>query len=93
VDSVRKGANDPERLLPGEASDSVSYEDARHWASVYREMLRFKEQLLASFKVEGVGLEASLLRATELGPLQAQRERLRRRLAFWEGREHDLSPV
>ena len=87
-------AADPDRLLPGEDPASRDTEDAVHWVTVYRELLSFKEQVLGltrRYAADGRPEVASELHASDLPLLEAERERLERRLRFWEDRHAALS--
>jgi hypothetical protein len=93
-EAARK-ASDPERLLPGESSDSSHLDDVEHWIAVYRELLAYKDRLLA---VTGT----TLSQLTEEQPAKrevvetdrvlivAERERFARRLGFWQDRLVEL---
>lgn len=86
-------AGDPHRLLPNENPESGLVEDAAHWRTVYRELLRFKEGLLSVADRGLIELEEELkvTDTTTLALLRAQNARLRHRLAFWEERHRELS--
>lgn len=43
---MSQGRSKRDRLLEGEDPESLLPQDTRHWISVYREMLAFKEDLL-----------------------------------------------
>jgi hypothetical protein len=76
---------DPDRLLPGEEPKSRHPDDARHWASVYGELLHFKEQLVATARRAGEGMRGSAKPEVneDLALLEAERSRLRKRYRFW----------
>lgn len=83
----------PDRLLEGEDPRTVFPKDARHWISVYREMIGFKEDLLNRIRT----LLTSLPRAgrqdvidNDVGALEDQLERYQRRLEFWYVRQWHL---
>lgn len=83
----------PDRLLEGEDPSTSFARDARHWVAVYREMIAFKEDLLAR-------VEDRLPRLPKVGRadvfendimlIQDQLERYRRRLDFWFARQLQL---
>jgi hypothetical protein len=79
-----------DRLLEGEDPDSPYAEDAQHWAGVYGELLSFKEDLLATARQRLVRMSETQAKkevtGTDIQILEAERDRLRRRLAFWESR-------
>ena len=89
-EAARK-ASDPERLLPGESLDSPHLDDAEHWIAVYRELLAYKDRLLA---VTGTTLsqlteEQPARREvveTDRALIVAERKRFVRRLEFWQDR-------
>lgn len=84
-----------DRLLEGEDPDSAYVEDAAHWISVYAEILLFKERLVDAAQGGMLQMTHPLARkeATEidLPVLLSERERLRRRLDFWQARQRELS--
>ena len=79
-----------DRLLDGEDPDSLYPEDAQHWAGVYGELLSFKEDLLATARHRLALMSQAEAKkevtGTDIQILEAERERLRRRLDFWETR-------
>jgi hypothetical protein len=76
-----------DRLLPGEQTSmsSGNLEDVKHWVTVYAELVDFKDSLLE--EVEGQQARVSDEGQTELENdrrlLQAEADRLKRRLEFW----------
>jgi hypothetical protein len=86
-------AGDPNRLLPNEDPQTVLAEDASHWRTVYRELLRFKEGLLsvADRGLADLEQELKVTDTTALALLRAQNQRLRHRLDFWERRLEELT--
>jgi hypothetical protein len=83
-----------ERLLEGEDPDSPYLEDAQHWAAVYGELLSFKEDLLSTARQRlarmSEGSAKKEVTGTDLQLLEAERDRLRRRLSFWEERTRKI---
>jgi hypothetical protein len=79
-----------DRLLEGEDPDSPYAEDAQHWAGVYGELLSFKEDLLATARQRlaqmSVAQAKKEVTGTDIQILETERDRLRRRLKFWEAR-------
>jgi hypothetical protein len=82
-----------DRLLEGEDPRTVFPRDARHWISVYREMIGFKDDLLGRIR----GLLMSLPAVgrqdvvdNDVGLLEDQLERYHRRLDFWYARQWHL---
>ncbi len=79
-------AADPQRLMEGEDPGTTLDEDARHWADVYAELIAFNQELLMAMgTVVGDG-EVTIEHTGNVGLLEAHLERLRYRLAFWQGR-------
>ena len=89
-------AGDPDRLLPGEDPDSTHPDDAEHWIEVYRELLQYKDRLLAVTRATLSQLPEEPARRevveTDRALITAERERFVRRLGFWDGRLVDLKP-
>jgi hypothetical protein len=76
------------RTMEGEDRDSNDPQDIEHWRAVYREMVRFKEGLLsqAQAEIQKVPETKPELAGNDIPFLQAELQRLRRGLAFWEAR-------
>ena len=85
---------DRDRLLEGEDPDTPYLEDAQHWASVYGELLSFKEDLLATARQRlarmSEGSAKKEVTGTDVQILEVERDRLRRRLDFWEVRIKEI---
>ena len=95
-ESARSEGNstDPYRLLPGEDPATPYPEDAQHWAAVYEELVAFKQHLLAQLQAkqdEVTPPAAAELHKDEVD-FQAELERLRLHLRYWEERQHNASP-
>jgi hypothetical protein len=79
-----------DRLLDGEDPDTPYADDAQHWAGVYGELLSFKEDLLATARQRLARMSDAQAKkevtGTDVQILEAERDRLRRRLQFWESR-------
>jgi hypothetical protein len=89
-----KDAVDPKRLLEGEDPSTPHPQDARHWVEVYSQLLTFKEQTLAGTERNLEKMPAPEARdeaETDVTVLEAERERLRQRLDFWEKRHRELT--
>jgi hypothetical protein len=90
---VRRLSIDPERLLPGEQTDTNLASAATHWIGVYTALRRTKIQLIANLRElmerQSDDVKAELERA-DVRMLQMQVERFEKRLAFWQGRLVDL---
>lgn len=95
-DAARK-ASDPDRLLPGEPADSTHLDDAEHWVGVYRELLAYKDRLLALTRTTLNELPEEQARRevveTDRTLIAAERERFARRLGFWHGRFDELKAL
>jgi hypothetical protein len=74
------------RLLDGENRDNYTADDARHWCAVYSDLVGFKEDLLSQTRehIEHVPETDKELGGIDIPFLLAEKERLRRGLAFWE---------
>jgi hypothetical protein len=74
------------RLMEGENRDNYDADDIAHWRAVYMDLVRFKEQLLGETRdhIQKVPDTQKELGGVDLPFLQAEMERLRRGLAFWE---------
>jgi DNA-binding response OmpR family regulator len=83
----------PDRLLEGEDPRSLVAHDARHWIAVYREMISFKDDLLARISSQLDGLPPPALQDVldnDVGMIQEQLERYRRRIEYWFARQWEL---
>jgi DNA-binding response OmpR family regulator len=82
-----------DRLLEGEDPQTVFAHDARHWIAVYREMIDFKDQLLARVE-DQLGRLPKAARSdvtdNDIGLIQNQLERYKRRIEFWYSRQWEL---
>ncbi len=83
---------DPNRLLPGEEPATRYVDDALHWEAVYRELLHFKDQLLATASRAGRRLRRDGHHevSKDLALLKAERSRLHERHRFWSRRVEHL---
>jgi DNA-binding response OmpR family regulator len=82
-----------DRLLEGEDPRTLFPQDARHWIAVYREMIGFKEDLLNRIHSLLAGLPAAARydeMDSDMGQLDEQLLRYRRRLEFWYARQWQL---
>lgn len=84
---------DPDRLLPGEEPNTRYVDDARHWRSVYEELLHFKDQLMTTARraSENLRRPARHEASDDLNLLEAERGRLRSRYEFWKRRAEELA--
>jgi hypothetical protein len=76
------------RLLDGENRTSYTADDIAHWCAVYSDLVRFKEQLLSQTHehIQKVPETNKELGGIDIPFLEAEMERLRRGLTFWESR-------
>ncbi|TMD50164.1 MAG: hypothetical protein E6I86_01705 [Chloroflexi bacterium] len=74
------------RLMEGENRDNYDAADIAHWRAVYTDLVRFKEGLLGETKdhIRKVPDTTKELAGLDLPFLEAELERLRKGLAFWE---------
>ena len=83
----------PDRLLEGENPHSMFARDARHWIGVYREMIVFKDDLLARVSAQVVKLPASAqsdVTENDIHPIERQLGRYQRRIEYWYARQWEL---
>ncbi len=76
------------RLHEGENRDNYDADDVRHWRAVYTDLVRFKEELLGQTRehIEQVPDTKKELAGVDIPFLEAELERLRRGLEFWQSR-------
>jgi len=82
-----------DRLLEGEDPQTVFARDARHWIAVYREMIDFKDQLLARIQDQLRRLPKAArsdVADNDIGLIQDQLGRYKRRIEFWYSRQWEL---
>jgi hypothetical protein len=74
------------RLMEGENRQNYDAHDIAHWRAVYSDLIGFKEQLLGQTRehIEEVPDTKKELGGVDLPFLEAEMERLRKGLAFWE---------
>jgi DNA-binding response OmpR family regulator len=82
----------PSPPLDGEDIKTGHWEDARHWLSVYADLLQFKRRLLARVAQELPKLPAPARKAasTDLEIIENQMEGYQQRLDLWYSRVWDL---
>lgn len=79
-------AADPHRLMEGEDPTTTFGEDARHWADVYTELVKFNQELLIAIRaVVGTG-DLTGEHTDNARLLEAHMKRLRYRQRFWQER-------
>ncbi len=76
------------RLHEGENRDNYDADDVRHWRAVYTDLVRFKEELLGQTRehIEQVPDTKKELAGVDIPFLEAELQRLRRGLEFWQSR-------
>jgi DNA-binding response OmpR family regulator len=82
-----------ERLLEGENPSTMYKQDARHWIAVYRQMISFKDELLARIRSQvstlpPVGRQDVI--DHDISILEVQLGRYQRRIEFWYARQWEL---
>ncbi|TMF58651.1 MAG: hypothetical protein E6I22_01500 [Chloroflexi bacterium] len=80
-----QSAADPQRLMDGEDPQTRLGDDARHWAAVYLQLIKFNEELIASMRAV-LASDPSNIESDNAQLLEAHMQRLRYRLDFWLGR-------
>jgi len=95
VQRAAQDAVDPNRLLEGENPETPHPDEAQHWIEVYTELLAFKERTLATAHHSMADMPEQDARVetvqTDLAVLEAERDRLGRRLDFWKRRHLELT--
>ena len=82
--------------MEGEDPRTQHVEDARHWVSIYTQMLEFKERLLTRVDEEARGLPPparDFVKADDIPMLEAERDRVHHRLVFWRRRHWELARI
>ena len=79
------------RLMQGERRDTTDPDDVDHWYAVYSDMLQFKQEIINQTRKQ---IEKRPETGPELGDhdlpfLEAELQRLRRGLEFWQGRKEE----
>ena len=77
------------RLMDGENRESYDADDIRLWRAVYADMIAFKERLLSQTRdhIEKVPETNKELGGIDIPFLEAEMQRLKRGLDFWESRQ------
>jgi hypothetical protein len=83
-----KRITDFDRLMEGENRENYTEDDVRHWRAVYSDLIRFKEDLLSQTRehIQQVPETNKELGGLDVPFLQAEMQRLRSGLGFWEAR-------
>jgi hypothetical protein len=76
------------RLMDGENRENYDADDVMLWRAVYADMIQFKQQLLAQTRdhIQHVPETDKELGGIDIPFLEAEMERLKRGLEFWESR-------
>jgi DNA-binding winged helix-turn-helix (wHTH) protein len=92
---VTQARSKRDRLLEGEDPESLRPQDTRHWISVYREMVAFKEDLLerVTSDLVHVSAAAKIDLNDDIRLIDAQLKRYRRRLNYWVERQLELEEI
>jgi len=88
-DELRREAAHPDRLIEGEDPTAIDGATADHWLLVYGQLLETKSRLLADLRQSMETMDPDArdeMVLTDEALLQAQVERFRRRIEFWESR-------
>jgi DNA-binding response OmpR family regulator len=82
----------PSRALEGEDLKTAHWEDARHWMSIYGDLLEFKRGILDRVKVDLAGLKpaAQKAAATDMQIIGDQMHGYQARLDLWYRRVWEL---
>jgi DNA-binding response OmpR family regulator len=85
----RRGPSHP---LEGENIDTTRWEDARHWMSIYADLLEFKRGIMARVQRDITNLKpaAQKAAATDLAIIEAQMHGYQERLDLWYRRLWEL---
>lgn len=84
-----------DRQLEGEDPASLRPQDTRHWISVYREMIAFKDDLLTRVN-DDLTLVSAAARVDlndDVDLIEAQLRRYLRRLEYWVERQLELEEI
>jgi hypothetical protein len=76
------------RFMDGENRESYDADDIAHWRAVYAEMVAFKSRLLSQTReqIQKVPDTEKELGGIDLPFLEAELQRLKRGLEFWQSR-------
>src|SRR6202162_5497351 len=95
IQIVARALTKRDRLLEGEDPESMRPQDTKHWISVYREMIAFKDDLLKRVmgNLEHVSSAAKSDLSDDVTLIESQLERYRRRMDFWVERQLELEDL
>ena len=85
-------AKKPSRPLEGEDLETKRWEDARHWMSIYADLLEFKRGILARVRKDVAGLQPTARQAalTDVEIIESQMQGYEVRLDLWYQRLWEL---
>src|ERR1700682_1113757 len=85
-------AKQPSKPLEGEDIETKRWEDARHWMSIYADLLEFKRGILARVRRDIATLQvpARAAAATDLEIIETQMQGYQERLDLWYSRLWEL---
>ena len=85
-------ANKPSQPLEGEDLETKRWEDARHWMSIYADLLEFKRGILARVRRDVANLQPPARQAalTDVEIIESQMQGYQVRLDLWYERLWDL---
>jgi hypothetical protein len=92
TDAQPKGRREASRPLEGENIGTTRWEDARHWMSIYADLLEFKRGILGRVRRDMVTLSPPAQKAasTDLEIIETQMEGYQLRLDLWYSRLWEL---
>jgi len=84
---------EPSRPLEGERLETTHWEDARHWMSIYADLLEFKRRLLDQIRRDMSKLTPAARKAAEADVtlIEGQMEGYQKRIELWYQRLWDLN--
>jgi len=84
--------DEPSPPLEGEHIETTRWEDARHWLSIYADLLEFKRRLLDRVRRDLIDLPpvSRVAAEADLRIIESQMEGYRKRLELWNQRVWDL---
>ena len=92
LDVLRGKTDEAFRPLEGERIDTKHWEDARHWMSIYADLIEFKRGILDRVRRDLAKLEPVAQRAAQADVkfIETQMEGYQQRLELWSRRLWDL---
>ncbi|MDQ6885246.1 MAG: hypothetical protein M3077_13595 [Candidatus Dormibacteraeota bacterium] len=89
-----EGAVDIDRLLPGEHPDTQYPDDAKHWLTVYTELVQGKMAMLAAIHQALASMQEPVARqeieSTDLIVMKRELKRFESRIEFWAKRNAEF---